>query len=218
MNLKKLLSQHLDSSKSVMIYTRANSVVVRSHPKHVKQPGTPAQQRVWNRMRAVQSFLKPLKSFIAESFQEVTQKGYPYAQATKYLMREALVEEADTVHLDFSRCWISLGSLDPLPELDVEVTDSSFLRLFWNLNKEPTDREGQHISLVYVSDVPSVDNSCTVWISMNRAEVNSGEFVIEEWPTIYDAETIHVYIAVHTDDRKQWAKSQYVGRLDKLLA
>ena len=191
---------------NLVYYVRNGQNLVRKIGKTNKPP-TEAQLRVRLELKVTVQFLKPLLEFINAGF-AIKAKGKnksPYNFAVKY-NRKALKGIYPEIEIDYTKVIVSEGALMGAEGADVEAIDDG-LRYTWNntLSNWP-DQNDQVMLLAYFP----LEKKAVYLLAGAKRRVGMQVLFIPQDLRGQPAET---YISFVTEDRKNIARSTYVGQV-----
>ena len=183
----------------------------RSKPKKKEQ--SYGKLAVQQRMRLAMGFLNPLRPVIAESWlaHGKGSKKKAFGQALKKLMQDALEGDYPDQRVIPERVSISTGIL-PALQIDDVVHGQEELEVYFSSMDTPLTCAGDEVVLVVYS--PEVGIAGRNTHSCKRTE----GYIKVELPPQLQTGSFHVYIFVHSANRKQYSKSVYIGQLEPSIS
>jgi hypothetical protein len=163
---------------------------------------------VQQRMRLAMAFMNPLRPIIAETWLHYGKgsRKKAFGQALKKLMQDALEGEYPDQHVIPSRVAISMGILPPV-QIEEVLLNKRELEICFSSGESPMAKASDEVVLVAYSPEAGVAGRNTeVCI---RAQ---GHLTVELPPPLWDV-PFHAYLFVHSANKRQYSKSQYIGLL-----
>jgi len=176
----------------------------RSKPKRKEQ--SYGKLAVQQRMRLAMAFLNPLRPIIAESWMGTGKgsKSKAFGQALKDLLRSAVEGQYPDQRIVPERVAISMGILPGIDIGDV-VREPQVLEVFFTSENNPMARPDDQVVVVVYSPEAGIGGRNT-----EPSTRKEGHIKVELPPQFWDG-PFHVYLFVHTANKKQYSKSAYIG-------
>lgn len=170
----------------------------------VKAISTYGKLAVQQRMRLAMAFLNPLRPIIAESWLNHGKgsKKKAFGQALKNLMQDALEGDYPNQHVIPGRVNMSMGILPGLVVDDVVHGEGALDVYFSSASAPLADAKGQVVIVVYNPDQGVAARNTHVCLR------NEGHIRVDLPPQLWKA-SFHVYLFVHSANKKQYSKSTY---------
>ncbi|MFC3199768.1 DUF6266 family protein [Parapedobacter deserti] len=161
---------------------------------------------VQQRMRLGMAFLNPLRAIVAESWlgHGAGNKSKAFGQALKKLMQDAIEGHYPEQHIVPGRVMISAGMLPSLQIGDV-VLSPEVLEIYFSSEENPMAKPADQVVLVVYSPEKGIAGRNT-----DGCIRSSGYLSVPLPPQLRDA-PFHVYLFVHSANKKQYSRSMYVG-------
>ena len=163
---------------------------------------------VQQRMRLAMAFLNPLRAVIAESWlsQGKGSKKKAFGQALKKLMQDALEGDYPHQHILPERVGISTGVLPGLL-VDNVMQEEQTLKIYFSSPENPLARTNDEVVVVVYS--PELGVAAR---SIDVCKRSVGFIEVDLPPQLWTV-PFHVYLFMHSANKKQYSKSIYIGQL-----
>lgn len=190
------------------IYCVRNGVsYVRSLPK--KTTKSPTEKQIIHRAKftLVTSFLFPIISILNESYRRINPKKSGTRMAFNQIFNEALVGEYPNLEIDFSKVSLIRGSLRvPWAKMDY-VVGSNELDFRWYADYNCCNHNDELWPLIYCSELNEF------WYDLNLGIHRGEEFCTIRIPEAFTGHEIHVWLACHSNGRRAFSDSAYMGNV-----
>ncbi|WP_430814642.1 DUF6266 family protein [Carboxylicivirga sp. RSCT41] len=185
---------------NAVFYTMNGKNIVRSLPqinKH-KKP-TLNQERQRQRMSLAQELLKPLKDLIKLTFASLAENSAPYHVAKSYNMRHAIIGEFPNQEIDWTKVYLSAGSVEKPSECIVQKRDGG---LHFNWSKGEGKHNDTLVVMAYNPESNRLEYRFT-GISRQREDYF--------WDVALQDMPMHVWVAFRRQDETDISDSLYLG-------
>lgn len=186
-----------------------NAFVKMKSIKPVKER-KPSQLEGQQRMKVVNGFINSMTEFVRIGFAlEASKKPHSANAAAKsYQMLNAVTGLYPTLVIDYPKALLSKGLIDPPLNISVAVLANG-LQFSWELNQRTSTyhKRSRVMLLVYA---PALNKS---FYSLSGARImEKTDFM--ELPIAFKGQLLHIYLAFHSDDKKQINNSTYAGTIN----
>ena len=178
---------------------------LRIKPSSVANPRTEGQVNQRNKFTAALEFLQPNKEFINIGYKNFANKKTPFNAAMSEILKNWITGNAPDFEVDYQNALLSKGSLAGLLDPDFDESTPGQLALTWSDNSGlmNADKNDQLLICIYN---PAKKESI---VKYGVARFMTNQMIAI--PSVYSGDTIYVYYAFVSPDRKQVSNSSYVG-------
>lgn len=176
---------------------------VRACPQHVSNPQTARQQTHRGKFAVAMRFARVLTPFLRVSYLEFAGGGQPFHAAVSSFLKNAVVETAEGLGIDFEKALVSRGSLTSVRQVEVTQADD-MITYTW------TDNSGEgNATLTDVTLLVAFNKTRWVAIYSDATASRSDEKAELSIPTDWDGDELAVYIGFRSADGETVANSVY---------
>jgi len=162
-----------------------------------------SQKELLNREKfaLAQAWLAPLLDFVREGFRGYSQQSQGFIAAKSWLLKNALISDADGLRIDPALMKVSSGDLPNPTNIAVSPTENGDLKFTWDASRDLYDSD-QIMMLAYNIETSSANYKTTgqfrsVGEDILRMSGTRGNFL--------------VYAAFNASDRSRQSDSVYLG-------
>ena len=152
---------------------------------------------------AAQKWLAPLLDFVREGFRGYSQRAEGFVAAKSWLLKNAFVNEGETLRIEPALVKVSSGSLPNPKTLTVGRTSTGNLKFTWDPANDGSALCDQIMMLAY-----DVENGRVVYNTTGQFR-STGADTLQLDPGYLNK--FHVYAAFNAADRSRQSESIYLG-------
>jgi hypothetical protein len=163
-----------------------------------------SQKELLNRKKfaLAQAWLAPLLDFVRAGFRGYSQRSQGFIAAKSWILKNALISDADGLRIDPTLMKVSSGDLKNPTNITVSPTETGDLNFTWDASSGGSDLSDQIMMLAYNVESGSAYYNITgqfrsVGADTLRMSSPQGNF--------------HVYAAFNASDRSRQSDSIYLG-------
>ena len=164
---------------------------------------------VQQRMRLAMAFLNPLRPIIAETWLGYGKgsKSKAFGQALKKLIQDAVEGQYPDQRIVPERVTMSMGML-PAVEINDVVRGEKELEIYFSSEANPLAKSSDAVVLVVYSPEAGIGGRNT------ESYTRSDGYVKVDLPPQLKDTPFHVYLLVHSANKKQYSKSVYIATME----
>jgi len=170
-----------------------------------KRTGTVSEKELLNRKKfaLAQVWLAPLKDFVHEGFRGYSQQSQGFIAAKSWLLKNALISDADGLRVNPALMKVSSGNLLNPTNIAVTLTETGDLKFTWDASSGGLDLSDQIMMLAYniesgVARFKTTGQFRSVGVDTLRLGLAPGN-------------NLHVYTAFNAADRSRQSDSVDLG-------
>jgi len=192
---------------SVVGYSLRNKDFIKGLPRPSSKPPTLKQLASRARFKFFNEWRNPLTEFFSVSFKNQT-ATHSAQNAAHYFNKDIITGEYPDYGINYEKIIISSGSLPPVKNLKMEMTEDGSLRFSW----EPNLTGGAKATDLLAILVCYIGSNTDLAGTLNGAERGDGyhNFEIAHRPV---GTTVAVYATFLSNDRNRACNSQYMGQI-----
>lgn len=107
---------------------------IKSRPTSFHDAKTPAQLAHRMKLQMAHQFVKSIKECIEIGFRQVAEHQSPYNKAVSYMMKNAMVGEYPSIHIEPSKVMLSQGDLAGVKECSASKEADGKIVFSWDIN------------------------------------------------------------------------------------
>ncbi|RZM26434.1 MAG: hypothetical protein EOO88_17000 [Pedobacter sp.] len=194
----------------VIGYIRYGKAYVKMKTLKPKKEPSLAQRTERKKMRVVNRFINSMTEFVRIGFAlEAADKTHSANSAAKsYQMKNAVGGVYPALGIDYPQVLLCKGLMDPPENVSVLVMPTG-LQFSWELSQR-TSVYHKISRVMLLVNAPALSKS---FYSLSGARImEKTDFM--ELPIAFKGQLLHIYVAFHSDDRKQISNSTYAGTIN----
>ncbi len=194
----------------VIGYIRYGKAYVKMKTLKPKKEPSLAQLAEREKMRVVNRFINSMTEFVRIGFSlEAADKTHSANSAAKsYQMKNAMAGVYPALGVDYAKVLLSKGVIDPALNISVLGMPTG-IQFSWELSQRTSvyHKRSRVMLLVYA---PALNKS---FYSLSGARITENTDFME-LPIAFRGQLLHMYVAFHSDDKKQISNSTYAGTIN----
>lgn len=108
---------------------------IKSRPTSFHDAKTPAQMAHRMKLQMAHRFVKSVKECVEIGFRQVAEHQSAYNKAVSYMMKNAMVGEYPSIHIEPSKVMLSQGDLAGVKECSASKNKKGEIVFFWDVNR-----------------------------------------------------------------------------------
>jgi hypothetical protein len=181
--------------------------IMRSRPRKSRKPATVLQKMQREKFAMVASFIRSVDSTIWRFFGNDNSLLTQRNQASKHILKNAVLHNGEEASLDYSKIVLTKGSLLNLNALSIGTQAEQTIQVNWTDNSMQSGEASAEDVIMAVVHNPATGQS---WFAESLATRSTGQMSIQ-MPHQWTGNTVHVWIAVASESGMKYATSQYLG-------
>jgi hypothetical protein len=179
---------------------------MRIMPASVSNPQTPAQMEQRAKFSTAFAFLKPLVSFLRQSYKAAAIEMSEINAAMSDCILNNILGTYPDFYVDYETLLVSTGPLQSVPSATAVADGGGDISITWDDNTGVGNAAADDIAtiVIYNPDLPDIDVDLT---AATRADGTATVTV----PAIYVGSDVHVYLVLNTGVGGDFANSVYAG-------
>jgi hypothetical protein len=178
---------------------------LRIKPSSVANPRTEGQVNQRNKFTATLEFLQPNKDFINVGYKNYAIKKSAFNAAMSEVLNNGITGVAPNFEVDYTNALLSKGSLAGVLNPNFDDTTPGQLTLTWSDNSNLVNANNDDQLFVCIYN-PAKKESV---IKYGTSRLMTSQLI--SIPSSYSGDTIHIYFAFVSSDKKEVSNSSYVG-------
>jgi hypothetical protein len=181
---------------------------LRIKPSSVANPRTEGQVNQRNKFTATLEFLQPNKEFINVGYKSFAIKKTAFNAAMSEILANGITGDAPNFEVDYPNALLSKGNLAGVLNPTFDDSTPGQLTLGWSDNSSLVNASSQDQLFVCIYN-PAKKESV---IKYGTSRLMTSQILAI--PSAYAGDTVHVYFAFVSSDKKQVSNSSYVGSFE----
>lgn len=189
---------------------------IKSRPASFHDAKTPAQLAHRMKLQVAHRFIKSVKECIEVGFRQISEHQSPYNKAVSYIMKNAVMGEYPSMHIEPSKVVLSQGNLADAKESSASKNEKGEIAFSWDVN-----RLGENDFLKEKTETQSTlqvdDTAWLVAYNFSKQEAKTarqdrdlGHATIEI-PDDWNGDEIGCYIFFSSNKDNKVSDSQFLG-------
>jgi hypothetical protein len=181
---------------------------LRIKPSSVANPRTEGQVNQRNKFTATLEFLQPNKEFINVGYKSFAIKKTAFNAAMSEILANGITGDAPNFEVDYPNALLSKGNLAGVLNPTFDDSTPGQLTLGWSDNSSLVNASNQDQLFICIYN-PAKKESV---IKYGTSRLMTSQILAI--PSAYAGDTVHVYFAFVSSDKKQVSNSSYVGSFE----
>ncbi len=181
---------------------------LRIKPSSVANPRTEGQVNQRNKFTATLEFLQPNKEFINVGYKSFAIKKTAFNAAMSEILANGITGNAPDFEVDYPNALLSKGNLAGVLSPTFDDSIPGQLTLGWSDNSSLVNASGQ--DQLFICIYNPVKKESVIKYGTSRLMTSQ----ILAIPRAYAGDTVHVYFAFVSADKRQVSNSSYVGSFE----
>jgi Family of unknown function (DUF6266) len=172
-----------------------------------KRTGTVSEKELLNRKKfaLAQSWLAPLKDFVREGFRGYSQQSQGFIAAKSWLLKNALISDANGLRVDPALMKVSSGDLPNPANIAMATTETGDLKFTWDASSDASADADQIMMLAY-----NIETKAAYFKTTGQfRSAGMDTLLLEKTPE----KKFHIYAAFNAADRSRQSDSVYLGEI-----
>lgn len=179
--------------------------VMRSRPKKSGKPATEPQLVTRSKFSLVTQFLAPIKGLLSKYFGQPAGEKSRVNLATSYHIKDAVTGVLPNFEIDFQKVIITKGELPGLDDAATEIKPNAVLGISWVNNSGQGQAQATDLVLLVAF------NTTKNLFDFSQQATRSATDYDYNLPDSWSGDTVHLWVAVTSDEREMCSVSSYLG-------